>query len=409
MSGRDVAAAPLGSVQRDLAGAGDEQIRRVVGMVDAMAERGTADTLIAPLRARLRQIRPPRPLSLPRVLLAPLEPLLVAAPAWRRGQPALPRTALRPLAGVVQRGLDAAAAGAVTARVAGCRADDAKALAEAGALLWPRAALLVEAAAAPEDWNQATGLPDTDFDTLARAIAVILAHASTLQALVSRAQSGCDPDTAELEALLIAAGQAGPEALAMMATLLMARLPRAERMLQLADDHAARQADPAAKKAVELAVTFLLDSIQSGQPPGPLSSAAVGLDRLVGLLADLTSNAAQRPSRRVRVDEIRRKIDSDCRERFAADLDAQLLAPATEMGSADNAALAALEATARDLRRFEASARRIGGGDHYDRQLKQAAEALRAPPGAGRSGLVDRARLVEILQGAEAAAVMLAN
>jgi hypothetical protein len=400
----------LGALQRDLAGARDEQILRVVGMVDAMARRGNADALIAPLRPRLARLRPPRPLSLLRVLFAPLDPLLVAAASWRRGQPALPRTALVPLAGMVQRGLDAIGLAAIAAQIDGCRTDDANALAEAGTLLWPRAARLLGAAGMPDDWSQATGLSDGDYGVLVTAVAALLAQAVTLHSIVTRASAGIEPETAELEALLTLAGQAGPEALAMMTALLMARLPRAARMLQIADAYAARQTDPAAKKAADRAVAFLLDSIETAPPPGPqLGQAAEDIGRMAAMLNDLNSNAAQRPSRRARVEEIRGKVDKSCHERFTTELDAQLLAPATELATADNAAVATLEATARDLRRFETTARQLGGPELYDRQLRRAGAALRPPPGEAAAALIDRVRLVEILQGPEAAAAMLAE
>jgi hypothetical protein len=54
------------TIQTSLAHAADAQIARVVAMVDAMPERGSADALIAPLRPRLAALRPTRPLSFTR-------------------------------------------------------------------------------------------------------------------------------------------------------------------------------------------------------------------------------------------------------------------------------------------------------------------------------------------------------
>ena len=54
-------------VNRDLAAAQDTQILRAVAMVDAMPDRGQADQLVAPLRARLARLRPPRPLRFARI------------------------------------------------------------------------------------------------------------------------------------------------------------------------------------------------------------------------------------------------------------------------------------------------------------------------------------------------------
>jgi hypothetical protein len=66
-----------------------------------------------------------------------------------------------------------------------------------------------------------------------------------------------------------------------------------------------------------------------------------------------------------------------------------------------------VEALARDVRRFEATARRIGGGDHFDKQLRQSGEALRPAAGDSARQRADKLRLVEILAGSEVAYGML--
>ena len=399
---------PLTALQRELAGARDEQILRVLSVVDAMPQRGDADALIAQLRPRLSILHPPRPLTLRRVLFAPLDALLVPAPAWRRGQPAIPRTALAPIAGVIERALDPIAQASIATNVAGRCLTDMEAVATAGAELWPRAAQILAAAETPPDWSDATGLTATDYASLAPPAAALLGQAVVLHRVVTRAADGIDPAPTELEILLAHAIQSGPAALTMMVALLVARLPRAERVMQVADDYAAKQTDPAARKSADTAVAFLLDSIESAPPPAAdLAAAATTLTRTAAILANLHDNAASRPSRRARVEEIRKKIDQDCRERFTTELDAQLLTPAADLATADTAAIATLESTACDLRRFESTARRIGGPELYDKHLKRAGAALRPLPTDPFATLIDRARLVEILQGPEAAAALL--
>ena len=53
----------LRTLHRDLAAAQDDQIHRVLTIIDALAERGDADKLIAPLRGRIAELRPRRKLS----------------------------------------------------------------------------------------------------------------------------------------------------------------------------------------------------------------------------------------------------------------------------------------------------------------------------------------------------------
>jgi len=53
-------------------------------------------------------------------------------------------------------------------------------------------------------------------------------------------------------------------------------------------------------------------------------------------------------------------------------------------------------------------ARQVGGGEAYDRQLRRAAEALKPHAGEAAETFMDRVRLVEILQGPEAALALMA-
>jgi hypothetical protein len=68
----------------------------------------------------------------------------------------------------------------------------------------------------------------------------------------------------------------------------------------------------------------------------------------------------------------------------------------------------ALEGTARDLRRLETAGRRIGAEAEFDRLLRGASVRLASlAERPGGLGMVDLARLVEILAGSEAAATLL--
>ncbi len=65
------------AVTREVAGADDARVMRIVATVDAMSARGPADELIVPVRHRLAALRPPRPLRFARLLFYPLDPLIV--------------------------------------------------------------------------------------------------------------------------------------------------------------------------------------------------------------------------------------------------------------------------------------------------------------------------------------------
>jgi hypothetical protein len=136
--------------------------------------------------------------------------------------------------------------------------------------------------------------------------------------------------------------------------------------------------------------------------------AALEARQVATMLGDLTASSAQQPKRRQRVEQVRREVDAACRERFAAEVTTQLVAPSADIAAADETEIAVLEAAARDLRRFEVAARRIGSAEQYDQQLRSATEALRPRPDEDAAARVSRIRLVEILGGPEAAMAMLA-
>jgi hypothetical protein len=216
------------------------------------------------------------------------------------------------------------------------------------------------------------------------------------------------PEPEELQALLEAVAPAGAQALAMMIALALGWLPRSELLIQVVDDFARRHDDPAVSATVDGAVDFVLARIeQSPLPSADLTTAAVEARQIAVMLGDLMQCSAQRPRRRNRVEQVRREVDTACRERFAVEIETQLIAPSTGIAAAGDDTIEALEAAARGLRRFEGAARQIGSAEQYDQQLQRAAEALRPKPDEDAVAHVSRVRLVEILRGSDAAVTML--
>jgi hypothetical protein len=169
------------AVWHDLQQADAEKIVRVVAILDCMSARGAADDILVPLRHRLARLRPPRPLRFSRLLFQPLDPLIVSAATWRRGNPAVPRSVIQPLATMVHLALGTAAA-PIDAIIAGHSSAQADIVARAGAMLWPRAADVLTQGAPPPRWADATGLQDSDFTTLSRQIAAALGCATQMEA-----------------------------------------------------------------------------------------------------------------------------------------------------------------------------------------------------------------------------------
>ncbi len=380
-------------LQEHLLSAADARLRRVVAVVDALPARGDADALIAPLRPRLARLRPPRPLTLTRLLFAPVEPLIVPSASWQIGSPGIPRSALAALGGDLCAALGEAA-DPLRARCAGRSMEDEAVVAECGAPLWAEAAKLLPGRLPPADWTSATGLPPAAHRALVVPLGVLLGEGVPLHKLPTLAGQTA---LAEAERLLRQAGARGGAALTMMLALLLRRLPRAQRLLQLADGIGEAGG---AGQASDRVMAFLLGDLRGAvASDAALPEAADQVRRSARLLEELeaAAGAAERPSRMQMVRAARQDLSAMCRDRMAAA--AESLAVAAEM-AAEAADLAAMEDTARALRLLDAVGRRLGEAEVYDRVLSGTAGRLTAGTLLAPNA---RLRLAEILLGPDAA------
>jgi hypothetical protein len=402
----------LSELNRELTGARNSQIARVVAMVDALPERGAADHLIAPLRPRLAQLRPSRPLRFCRLLFTPFDPIIVPGPKWRSGSPSIPRTALEPIAEAVRTELGPDAA-EIEVFIAGRTTADAAIIAHAGAVLWPQAAgILANADAPPPHWTE-TGLPGALYGALARAIAEVLARATELETLVETVSHGVmlQPEAA-LRLLDTRSGHSS-DGWGMKLALLLSRLPQADAMLRAAISNGLIGPNSVMRAAAEQAIDVVLGGLEAqGGAAGPvagsdLSDAGAEVTRILTLLQGL-DNDQLGGERRRRVHELRQRVGASCRTRFEAGLAGEFVAPLMLLRpGVDPAEVTRLEDIARDLRKLEAAARKLNARNGLEAQLLRAAGEIGVMNPDGALGLADRVRMVEILAGPDAALAML--
>lgn len=394
--------AEIRALNRHLVSAQDAKILKVVAMVDALPHRGEADSLIEPLRARLAQLRPGRPLAVGRLLFMPLDPVLVAAPQWQRGALTVPRTVVPCLIRQVTA-MDPALMAEIGAQVAGGRTDDLPLILRAGPRLWARAAELLTDSRPPADWVDATGLQLADHAALRRMVVSVLRQAPAIARQVPR-----NPPNRVAIGELLTEAAAEPETLGVLISVMMQWIPSAAAMiLSITSAHASPTGLPG-RTATERAVEHVLDTIEADPVVAP--DGAPGLDKLrrtVAMLDELSDGSADRPARSARIAATRARIDTTCRSHFETSLQARVLAPLAAPLPQQAEASEALEDAARDLRRFEQVARRINNSDAYDRMLRSTGPLLSPRPGDDAQSRVDRLRLAEILLGPEQALQML--
>jgi hypothetical protein len=407
---RPGAPAMLGELTAALAGASDDKLARIITVLEsaapeAVADRGIAEALIAPLRPRLALSRPRRRPGLSRLVFSPLDPVIVPASRWGRESIGVPRTVLGTLWTAISAGLGPEER---DLRLALATLSEPPRL---GAVLWPRAAAILREAAVPGDWQAATGLETADHAMLTGRIAAILAGAPALAAMEAASGAGGAPSQAALAAWLAPLAEAPKPILATGIAILLARLPQADSVMALAEDPArvlpaggagatgAARAEMA--EAVEAAIGFVLHATVDNVPASGGDAGADAARQAALLLLGLEARAQEKPQRLARIRAARHQADARLRAAFAEAITAELAAGA---GATQPDAL--LEESARALRRFAGAARHLGSAASYDAALRAAAAALTPPPGTDAATCAARARLVEILAGSEAAAMV---
>lgn len=403
----------LRALRRDLVEINDAQLLQIVALIDRMADRGDADALIAPLRARFRRVRPPRLLRLTRLLFLPLNPVLIPPPLYRAGMPAVPRNALVPLAGVVRTALGQRT-GEIEAMIKGRVVTDTETVRAAGAVLWPAATMILRQAGPPAGWS-AAGLPVALHAPLSHAVAAVLAQASALYDVICDVAAGLPVGSDTVDAFLARAAPTGEAGWSLVLSVLLAHLPATGTVLHQAAQWAARQGDPALIRAIDQVLGTELTLLEArGRAmaellnAADLTAASVEVQRIVDLLDECTAASAP-AARRVRAEAVRRGLDASCRARFADALTEDLLAPLQAIsGTPAPDVPPRLETAARHLRALEMVARRLGSAATYDALLRQTAMAVRGVATDAGLQLADTVRLVEILAGPEAALPLLA-
>ncbi len=375
-------------LQRQLADSSDPKIFRVLELVDGMENRGEADALIAPLRDRLRHLRPARRLRFGRLLFLPFDHVIVPPLHWRPDQTALPRSALPPLIALVRDAFGPAAQEIDDALLAGMEPLDT-----VGERLWPRAGpVLLEASrrASPASWSE-SGLPGRNFAVLAGAVGGVLAKATTLRQISARHAASRE----EVGSFLVSAAEAGQDALCLAAVLLLHAAPGSRRLIQ------GTSGLPAA--VIDRAIESVLDHAGAVFDQG--DDAAVDLDEAVvqarhtaDLFESLQDGAG--PRRQARIAAMREDAAGVFGARLEKDLREELIEPAQHLPPfPSDTEILTLEHQSRTLRELEVQARRFGKTDQIDRVMRRSLDQLAT---SGLQG-ADLIRTVEILLGPEAA------
>lgn len=407
MSG--AAASPARAVRTlaaSAAGAEDTALLRLVRLLDSLPERGEADRVLEPARARLQRLKPQRPLRLARLLFLPLDGAIVPAPRWRRGGHEVPRSAIAPIAAAVEAALGMAAA-AIRREAEGHGTDEATLAATLGARLWPAAAEALPEAP-PPDWT-ANGLAVEDYAPVRAVIQPVLAAGVPIFAALRAAAQG--PPAPLVQQALAGPAAAGPLPLAAALTTLLRDAASPGGVLRVAGEFGAGSrrvstllADAVIERSLDVAT-------------GSLQDAAEVAARYFTGTADLAASGLLDAERARRLKMQRHAAEEACRQRILESGTTQVVGALAALrraaGPVTEDTIAGIEHDARAIRALAQAIRGAGDPAGHDRTLRGMAEnigviATHSAEG-GPDGLtpVDLARVVEILAGPDAAEAML--
>jgi|BEDMetMinimDraft_2_1075160.scaffolds.fasta_scaffold00796_1 hypothetical protein len=386
----------------------DEQILKVVSLLDGLPHRGAADSLLEPLRPRLSEIRPPRPLTFTRLLFIPLDPIIVNRSAgWRFDDGYLPRSSLIPFAELARAGIGPAA-NAIEAELDGRTTDHQRVIDNVGERLWALAStVLARAESPPPQWKKMSGLDEAVFLPLCGVLSYLLGLARRLRNLTDPRQT---PPEFPLRNLLRSTLTEKPEAVPYLVRLFTGALPQAEVVYAaLANLVSPQNRVP----VLERQIVLLLEEAGAqlsrfeGAPLEDADSVArftAEIERFSALLDGFgaAGGAVRVAAPDVALPDLRRRVHELCVGQFSAFLERQIMEQ-MDLGEGEDRLdrLAALEDNARLLRRIDRVGRRIANsGAAYERRLAAAGEKIKEK---GRLDLISRVRLLEILIGADEA------
>jgi len=402
----------------------DKKLLATVALIDRLPRRGSIDDLLAPVRPRLKRLKPPRPMTLRRLLTVPLEELLVPAVDWRPGSLRLSRDLLAVIHGMVLDKLPAELRQATEQAVAGRAMDETAFLQRTGASLWPEAAKALQAAleAAPDKGDGKGRNRRQQLEIAAGLLAIGEPLGRVFAALPIKPVRYLAEDQYPLIGQLMKElERMGGRALALGSEALGQRLGDSATLLQVlqktGDASASRLA--VATDAARRVVGELDASADQLRRAGRQPAAALAADvvRLVDTIGALEAAPTDLPIDRGNLKQVRLKAAKAIEGHLQNVVNGEVLDGFRTLcgTTASDAAVAAVESAARAARQLGAAGRQLGLKGQVDLVVKAAFADYRkaltqpaaGPDASGEEQVMDQLRIVEIVFGADAAAELL--
>lgn len=183
-------------LSRTLDTASSQALIRIMEYIDRLPSRKNVEDAVSRVRDRLAQVRPPRPLTVKRVLVLPFEDLIVdGGPAAAGASWVVPRQTLSQFHAAILTGLPDKVLRETELMARDRTMDDLAAVHQIGRRVWADAARILRSRAEPTPDRRGTGLPartaadaDAGAGTLS-GLALILDHAEEITTALERLPS----------------------------------------------------------------------------------------------------------------------------------------------------------------------------------------------------------------------------
>jgi hypothetical protein len=427
--------AELQQLSMAIAQAPDDKLIQIVRIVDTLPERTQLDDAISKVRHRLFWLKPPRPLSLARILFAPVEDMLDGPLVYRRGSKRFNRAIIRPVTDIFEAAMGEAKSAAIRSELAGKTTKQRDFALAFGERLWPAASDILAdfVKRAATDQRLRTERIGRDDDVLLQIadMAGFLRHAARIERMKAdlppKPFDDLQPHHIQMiEEVFIALP--APEDVSLFTRILLALSGEPAKILELLErvklQANQRQRDTLVGDLTQSVIDKLGDDAERlvNIPRTDLQVAAKVAGRLVGSL-DALGRKRQWGSTNVdsrALDRTRRAIGDfvvENLDRTVEDSAASMAAVTANPGLATDAQAAEAEERAGAIRQFRDLARTLKI-DHHTKARFEAItrsmdqEAIEQVRSAVRQGLpraeidqiiVDRLRLCDIVEGYERA------
>ncbi|MEN9499924.1 MAG: hypothetical protein RIS83_1743 [Pseudomonadota bacterium] len=401
-SATPVKPAPPSDLQLLAAGlhqASDENLMRIVGLIDGLPDRSGVDRLLARARPRLRFLKPPRKVTLTRLLFLPLSGAIVDAPDWLRDPGLIPRHALHPMAALI-RDMLGASAQAIMHELQHEAFSNHAAIGRYGGALWDQASKIADRITPGSRWAEAGFTPE-EFRMMMRLSVGVWRHAQGLWDVLRRGEAAL-PERLLRDALTGPATE-GPDIFNAAFNTLLAQNHHAAQFVPLASGMPPGISE-VVMRSLEAWVEQSLRLLQEDLLPAAVDRAEE-ISRTVELLR--LSPYFQMARRRQQLSSFLWRLEEHCRLIMGQVLEQDIL-PALQAAAApiSDQGFAYLEFVARIAKRLEVLGKQLGNAAMYQEHENKLMKAFAAAEqGAGESALtqIDRIRLAEILLGQQMA------